>query len=151
MHCTDFHTNVSPWSTGCLKRPTHSERGTKWFSNIPCTKSGICHPQLKIKMWVTPAFASLESWTCMSKERGLGSDGVRECKHQGLHHGFQGISPPSRSANPFFGILFFLFYQQIVGVLWFLKMTFITSPASCTTQIQEALLAFHCLGPLLWG
>lgn len=53
----------------------------------------------------------------MSKEKGLGSDGVRECKHQGLHCALKGISLPSHSANPFFGILSFLFYEQIVGVL----------------------------------
>lgn len=53
----------------------------------------------------------------MSKERGLGSDGVREGKHQDLHRGLKDISLPSHPANPFLGIVFFLFYEQIVSVL----------------------------------
>lgn len=50
----------------------------------------------------------------MSKEWGLGSDGVRECKQLGLHHGFKDVSLPSHSANHFFGILSFSFYKQML-------------------------------------
>lgn len=71
-------------------------------------------------MWVTPALEGLENGTWMRKEVGLASDGVRERKQQGLHHGFKDISLPSHSANHFFVILTSLFYKKklVSSVAW---------------------------------
>lgn len=50
----------------------------------------------------------------MRKEQGLGSDGVRECKQQGLHRGFKDVTLASLSANHFCGIISSSLYKQML-------------------------------------
>lgn len=50
----------------------------------------------------------------MRKEQGLGSDGVRECKQQGLHRGFKDVTLASLSADHFCGIISSSLYKQML-------------------------------------